>query len=125
MNKARLHRRSGFCGIEILVMVIIIAIISAIFGKAAQPTTKASSQPSATTTQPAVSGETLKETLRAATVAGRVAQAADSDQAPAKASEAAPEIEEPAAIPAPDVPSIDPDPGEGLGEILEDILDGL
>jgi type II secretory pathway pseudopilin PulG len=125
MTSTRWHRRSGFCGIEILVMMIIIAIISAIFGNAAQPTTKASSQPSAATTQPAVSGETLKETLRAATVAGRLAQTADGDQAPANASEAAPDIEEPAAVPTPDVPSIDPAPADGLGEFLEDIFDGL
>jgi hypothetical protein len=125
MTSTRWNRRSGFCGLEILVMMIIMVIIGLFVGKASQPTTQASSRPSAATSQPAASGVGLKETIRAATVAAQVAKATDGDQPPLNASQAVPEIEEPAPIPPPDVPSIEPAPAEGLEGILEGIFDGL
>jgi len=125
MNTSSLHWRSGFFGIEILVMVILIAIAGAILGKAAQPTTRASTQPSGATSQPAGSGEALKDAARAATVGARIAQTPDGDQPPADVNQPAPDTDPPDAVPTLDAPDADPASADGLGEILDGIFDGL
>jgi len=121
MNTVRRQRRSGFLVIEILVVLILIAIISALAGNSAPPATAPSPQQSGTTSPTPANAEVVKETAHAGAAVVRMGlgasanQPATGDDPPAAAE---PNIEATGADPAPDA-------GDGAGDILDGLFDGL
>jgi predicted lipid-binding transport protein (Tim44 family) len=119
MNTARHQFRSGFLGIDILVMLIIIAIISAIVGHCSHPTTAPSSQPSKASSQAPGTAKAVAETARATTAVAHMAQGQEADQS---AVDSDPPT---AAASGSDATDADPAAGDGLGDILDSIFDGF
>jgi len=116
MNTLTRRLRSGFCGIELLVAVIIVAAIYAGVTKYGIPLLATGGQKSGPTTQDSGTAQTLKEAAYAGAAAVRMTGNTGNDQ--------------PAVVPAPDPTTPDPtaaEPaaGDWLGDILEDIFDAF
>jgi hypothetical protein len=107
--------------IEILVVLILIAIISALAGNSTPPATAPSPQQSGATTQTAANAQVVRETAHAGAAVVRMGLAAGANQ-PAIGDDtpaaAEPGIEATGADPAPDA-------GDGAGDILDGLFDGL
>jgi type II secretory pathway pseudopilin PulG len=120
MNTVTRQLRSGFMGIEILVVLIIIVLLFSALASLFNPSAPAGKQ-AGVSAQGSGSAQTVNDAVRTGTAVIRMTGAAGSDQPPA----AAP-TPDPAADPAPTDPApADPTSGDGLDGIIQDILDGL
>jgi type II secretory pathway pseudopilin PulG len=111
MHMATQQFRSGFTGIEILLVVIILVVIFAALAKPANQTASDGKQ-SSTPNEVAGNARAIAESARAArAVTGLMRQGSGDEPL--------------GAAPALDPVAIDPVSGDGLDDILEDLFDGF
>jgi type II secretory pathway pseudopilin PulG len=111
MAMARQQFRSGFTGIEILLVVIILVVIFAVLAKPGNQTASGGKQ-SSTPNEVAGNARAIAESARAARAVTGLMRQGSGD-------------EPPAAAPALDPTDTDPVSGDGLDDILDDIFDGF
>jgi hypothetical protein len=103
--------QSGFICLGLLLVLIVVLLICSALAKPANPSAADGKQP-ATPNDVAGDARAIAESARATTALSRLSQEGSGDYAPA-------------AVPAIDPTATDPVSGDGLGDILEDILDGF
>ena len=118
MRRTSWQWRSGFLGIELLVMLIIFVFAGAIVETGASPTTAPSSRPSEASIPVTGTAKAVSETVRAAAAVDRMAQSPDVDQP-------ATEGDQPADAPSPDVTDEGSDFGTSVGDLLDSIFDNF
>jgi len=111
MAMATQQFRSGFTGIEILVVLIILVVIFAALAKPANQTAYDGKQ-SGTPSEVAGTARAVTESARAARAVTSLMRQGSRDESPA-------------AAPTLDPTATDPVSGDGLEDILEDLFDGL
>ena len=107
--------RSGFFGIEILLILVVIAAIFGVFSADTKPTT--SESPKADTG----AAKTITDTARAGAAVLNLSRAAGGD-APAADT---PAVDVPPVDPTIDPTTVDPAAGTGALEVIKDVFEGV
>jgi hypothetical protein len=111
MNTVKRQLRTGFTGIEIILVLIVCVVIIGALAKSADQTAS-SGQKAVGPNDVSSTAQAVKETARAGTAVIRLSGAAnDGDSA--------------AEVPTVDPTSLDPQAGDGVGDILEDLVDAF